>query len=179
MPGGRDRCSLSKVFAKFHGWTHASLTLLLDHLSVPGNYVKDLPDFQLLFAETIHIFNCEGFWIHTLRGLQYADPACRRRYRLLQREVWCTRCTCQARRMNSASAITAPISGCWLVPTNRAPPSVHKIGLTECCFQSPLPEAQVRDSGQLACETSQKTAEIKNSAHPNQMLVPRHTSDSE
>jgi uncharacterized damage-inducible protein DinB len=62
---------------KFHDWTHASLTLLLDHLSTmpTGDYVKELPNFgfSTLRNQMIHAFNCEGFWIHTLQGLQYAD----------------------------------------------------------------------------------------------------------
>ncbi len=62
---------------KLHGWTHASLTLLLDHLStIPAiAYGKELPDFGFptLRKQVIHIFNCEGFWIHTLQSLPYAD----------------------------------------------------------------------------------------------------------
>jgi uncharacterized damage-inducible protein DinB len=62
---------------KFHGWTHASLDLLLDHLSTvpPDDYLKELPGFGFatLRNQIIHIFNCEGFWIHTLQGLRYVD----------------------------------------------------------------------------------------------------------
>ena len=62
---------------KFHGWAHASLNLLLDHLStIPtSDYVKEVPSFgfSTLRKQVIHIFNCEGFWIHTLQGLQYFD----------------------------------------------------------------------------------------------------------
>ncbi len=62
---------------KFHGWTHASLNLVLDHLStIPANdYVREVSGFgfRTLRAQTIHIFNCEGFWVHTLHGLRYAD----------------------------------------------------------------------------------------------------------
>ena len=62
---------------KFHGWTHASLDLLLDHLSTipPGDYLKELSGFGFatLRNQVIHIFNCEGFWIHTLQGLPYVD----------------------------------------------------------------------------------------------------------
>ena len=62
---------------KFHGWTHACLSLLLDHLSlIPAtDYGKVLPavGFPTLRAQVIHIFNCEGFWIHTLQGLSYVD----------------------------------------------------------------------------------------------------------
>ena len=62
---------------KFHSWTHASLDLLLDHLGTlpPGDYLRELPNFGFatLRHQVIHIFNCEGFWIHMLQGLQYAD----------------------------------------------------------------------------------------------------------
>ncbi|SPE21690.1 hypothetical protein SBA5_320064 [Candidatus Sulfotelmatomonas gaucii] len=62
---------------KFHSWTHASLNLLLDHLSTlpTSDYVKELPSFGFSTPQkqVIHIFNCEGFWIRTLQGLQYVD----------------------------------------------------------------------------------------------------------
>jgi len=62
---------------KFHGWTHACLDLVLDHLStIPTNvYVREVSGFgfRTLREQTIHIFNCEGFWVHTLQGLRYAD----------------------------------------------------------------------------------------------------------
>ncbi len=62
---------------KFHGWTHASLDLVLDHLATiaPEDYRKDLPSFGFptLQTQVIHIFNCEGFWIHTLQGARYED----------------------------------------------------------------------------------------------------------
>ena len=44
---------------KFHNWTHASLTLLLDHLSTMpfGDYVKELPDFGAPYvARTDHSY---------------------------------------------------------------------------------------------------------------------------
>jgi uncharacterized damage-inducible protein DinB len=81
---------------KFHGWTHASISLLLDHLStIPArDYVKELPTFgfSALQKQVIHIFNCEGFWIHMLQGLKYInhDPAEFRAVsdaRLMQQEV--------------------------------------------------------------------------------------------
>jgi uncharacterized damage-inducible protein DinB len=60
---------------KLHGWTHASLNLVLDHLStMPTNdYVTELSGFgfRTLREQAIHIFNCEGFWVHTLQGLPY------------------------------------------------------------------------------------------------------------
>jgi uncharacterized damage-inducible protein DinB len=62
---------------KIHGWTHACLSLLLDHLaSIPASdYGKVLPavGFPTLREQVIHIFNCEGFWVHTLQGLSYVD----------------------------------------------------------------------------------------------------------
>lgn len=62
---------------KFHRWTHASLTLVLDHLStIPANaYAKELPGFgfSTLQKQVIHVFNCEGFWISALQGLRYVD----------------------------------------------------------------------------------------------------------
>ena len=81
---------------KFHGWTHASLHLTLNHLStIPANdYVKELSGFgfRTLREQAIHVFNCEGVWVHTLQGLPYADrtlehcPAVAD-VRLLQKEV--------------------------------------------------------------------------------------------
>ena len=62
---------------KFHDWTHASLTLLLDHLStIPdGDYTKEVSGFGFptLRAQVIHILNCEGFWIHTLQASRFED----------------------------------------------------------------------------------------------------------
>jgi uncharacterized damage-inducible protein DinB len=62
---------------KFHNWTHASLTLLLDHLStIPaGDYVKEVPGFGFptVRAQLVHILNCEGFWIHTLQTFPFED----------------------------------------------------------------------------------------------------------
>ena len=81
---------------KLHGWTHGSLGLVLDHLSTmpADDYVREVSGFgfRTLREQTIHIFNCEGFWVHTLRGLRYADrtpeecPAAAD-VRLLQKEV--------------------------------------------------------------------------------------------
>ena len=62
---------------KLHSWTHASLNLLLDHLSkIPSRgYLEELPNFGFpsLRNQVIHIFNCEGFWVHTLQELRYVD----------------------------------------------------------------------------------------------------------
>jgi len=81
---------------KFHGWTHASLTLVLDHLSTmpASGYTKELPGFGFptVRQQAVHIFNCEGFWIHVLQGLPFRDrnpadcPAVAQA-RLLQQEV--------------------------------------------------------------------------------------------
>lgn len=62
---------------RFHSWTHACLTRALDHLStIPESaYAKEAPGFGFptLREQVIHIFNCEGFWIHTIQGLTYRD----------------------------------------------------------------------------------------------------------
>ncbi len=62
---------------KFHAWTHASVGMLLDHLStVPeSDYTKELPGFgsPTLRHQVLHIFNCEAFWIHVLQGRPYHD----------------------------------------------------------------------------------------------------------
>jgi uncharacterized damage-inducible protein DinB len=62
---------------KFHRWTHACLEIILDHLStVPaGIYVKEVPGFgfSTLQRQLIHVFNCEGLWIHALQKLKYVD----------------------------------------------------------------------------------------------------------
>jgi uncharacterized damage-inducible protein DinB len=62
---------------KLHSWTHSSLTLVLDHLAtIPeGDYAKEVSGFGFptLRAQILHIFNCEGFWIHTLRGTRFEN----------------------------------------------------------------------------------------------------------
>ncbi|MGA8109972.1 MAG: DinB family protein [Acidobacteriaceae bacterium] len=62
---------------KFHGWTHASIRLLLDHLSTlpETDYVKILPGFgfSTLGEQVLHLLNSEGFWVHALQGLRYTD----------------------------------------------------------------------------------------------------------
>jgi uncharacterized damage-inducible protein DinB len=62
---------------KLHGWTHACLNLVMDHLStIPAtDYEREVPGFGFgsLRAQAIHIFNCEGFWLHSLQGLPFAD----------------------------------------------------------------------------------------------------------
>ena len=62
---------------KLHGWTHSCLDVVLDHLSgIPeSDYVRAVPGFGFptVREQMIHIFNCEGFWVHTLRGLPYTD----------------------------------------------------------------------------------------------------------
>jgi uncharacterized damage-inducible protein DinB len=62
---------------KFHSWTHACITVVLDHLStIPASdYAREVPGFGFptLHEQVIHIFNCEGFWVHALQGLTYHD----------------------------------------------------------------------------------------------------------
>jgi uncharacterized damage-inducible protein DinB len=62
---------------KFHGWTHASLSLLLEHLSTlsEGDYTKELPGFgsPTVRRQVVHLINCESFWIHALQGLPFQD----------------------------------------------------------------------------------------------------------
>lgn len=62
---------------KFHQWTHACLNLVLDHVStIPaGDYTKEVAGFGFptLRHQVIHIFNCEGFWVHVLQGLPFRD----------------------------------------------------------------------------------------------------------
>ena len=59
---------------KFHAWTHASLNLVVDHLAtIPADeYARELAGFGFptLRAQAVHLFNCEGFWVHTLRGVR-------------------------------------------------------------------------------------------------------------
>ena len=62
---------------KFHSWTHATLSLTLDHLStIPSDdYLKTVPGFGFpsLRDQVVHIFNCEGFWIHTLQARPFVN----------------------------------------------------------------------------------------------------------
>jgi uncharacterized damage-inducible protein DinB len=62
---------------KFHSWTHSCLTLVLEHLStIPvSDYAREVPGFGFptLREQVIHIFNCEGFWVHALQGLTYRN----------------------------------------------------------------------------------------------------------
>jgi uncharacterized damage-inducible protein DinB len=86
---------------KFHSWTHTCLAIVLDHLStIPASdYAREVPGFGFptLREQVIHIFNCEGFWVHALQrqalqGRTYRDRNSADRpsvadARLLQREV--------------------------------------------------------------------------------------------
>lgn len=62
---------------KLHSWTHASLALLLDHLSTFSwdAYTQELPGFGFhnIRAQVLHVFNCESFWIHTLQSAPFTD----------------------------------------------------------------------------------------------------------
>ena len=57
---------------KFHGWTHASLELVPDHLStIPASdYVKELPGFGFPTLRAQAIRRCES----PAAGSQRADP---------------------------------------------------------------------------------------------------------
>jgi uncharacterized damage-inducible protein DinB len=70
---------------KFHGWTHDSLDLVLNHLAtMPTNdYVKEVSGFGFptLRDQAIHICNCEGFWVHTLQWLRYVETKWRHHLR--------------------------------------------------------------------------------------------------
>jgi uncharacterized damage-inducible protein DinB len=81
---------------KFHQWTHACLDLVLDHLAtIPAaDYAKEVSGFGFptLRQQVIHIFNCEGVWVHALQDLPFTDrtPAEFPKIadaRLLQKEV--------------------------------------------------------------------------------------------
>lgn len=62
---------------KFHGWTHASLDAVLNHLSTlpVDDYLREVPGFGFptLRDQAIHIFNCEGVWVHALQGVPYTN----------------------------------------------------------------------------------------------------------
>jgi uncharacterized damage-inducible protein DinB len=62
---------------KFHSWTHASIALVLDHLSTlpAAAYSQELPGFGFsnLREQIVHVFNCELFWIHTLQSSSFTD----------------------------------------------------------------------------------------------------------
>jgi uncharacterized damage-inducible protein DinB len=64
---------------KFHLWTHDVLGLVLDHLAtIPAaDYAKEVSGFGFptLRQQVLHIFNCEGVWVHRLQGLPYTDRA--------------------------------------------------------------------------------------------------------
>ncbi len=58
---------------KFHSWTHASLTLLFDHLATlsAADYAKELPGFGYpsIHAQVVHLLGCEVRWVSRLRAL--------------------------------------------------------------------------------------------------------------
>jgi len=62
---------------KFHTWTHASLSLLFDHLSTLPleQYTLEIPNFgsNTIQKQVAHILNCEGLWISSLQQLDYVD----------------------------------------------------------------------------------------------------------
>ena len=63
---------------KLHEWTHASLDLLLTHLSKLSaeDYAKEVPGFgcSTIRDQVVHLFSCEGFWVSLLQGRPYARP---------------------------------------------------------------------------------------------------------
>jgi uncharacterized damage-inducible protein DinB len=96
LPGSETPVFTLDGIRKFHSWTHSSLTMLLDHLStIPASdYTSELSGFgrPTVQQQVIHIFNCEGFWIHVLQGLPYqgrtpGDCTDIIQARLLQQEV--------------------------------------------------------------------------------------------
>lgn len=58
---------------KFHSWTHASLTLLFDHLTTlpAADYAKELPGFGYpnIRAQVVHLLGCEIRWVNRLRNI--------------------------------------------------------------------------------------------------------------
>jgi uncharacterized damage-inducible protein DinB len=58
---------------KFHAWTHASLTLLFDHLATLSaeDYARELPGFGYpsIRAQVVHLLGCELRWVNRLRGI--------------------------------------------------------------------------------------------------------------
>lgn len=62
---------------KLHGWTHSCLGVVIDHIeTMPAEqFVKDVPGFgfSTLQRQLVHVFNCEGVWIHELQGLEYEN----------------------------------------------------------------------------------------------------------
>ncbi len=63
---------------KFHTWTHACTSLLLDHLAAlsPGEYTMEIPGFgrPTIQQQVLHIFNCEASWVHVLQGRAFRRP---------------------------------------------------------------------------------------------------------
>ncbi|KAA6461869.1 hypothetical protein DYQ86_09470 [Acidobacteria bacterium AB60] len=61
----------------FHGWTHACIDVVLDHLGlIPESaYGSVVPGFGFgtLREQVVHLLNCEGLWVHLLRGAVYVD----------------------------------------------------------------------------------------------------------
>lgn len=66
---------------KLHRWTHASLSLLFDHLTTlsADEYVKELPGFGYpsVRDQVIHLLGCEARWVRRLQGIPTGtwDPA--------------------------------------------------------------------------------------------------------
>ncbi len=62
---------------KFHGWTHASLALVLDHLATfpAADYGREVSGFgyPTLHDQVIHLLGCEARWVRRLQGLPSAS----------------------------------------------------------------------------------------------------------
>jgi uncharacterized damage-inducible protein DinB len=62
---------------KFHAWTHASLSLVLDHLATmpTEDYGRELPGFGYpsLHAQMIHLLGCEARWVRRLQVQPIGD----------------------------------------------------------------------------------------------------------
>ena len=62
---------------RFHAWTHACFSLLLDHLSTLPleRYTHEIPNFgfNTIQKQVVHVLNCEGLWISSLQQLDYSD----------------------------------------------------------------------------------------------------------
>jgi uncharacterized damage-inducible protein DinB len=62
---------------KFHGWTHASLDVLFDHLVVlsDSEYTKEITGFGYasIHAQAIHLLGCEARWVRRLQSQPTGD----------------------------------------------------------------------------------------------------------
>lgn len=58
---------------KVHAWTHASLSLLFDHVATlsADEYVREVPGFgySSVRDQVIHLLGCEARWVRRLQGI--------------------------------------------------------------------------------------------------------------